>query len=207
MARTKSSPKSNARPRRRSVDASLPDVCFEAILRVLRGEELDTVSRDIGVTAATLAAWRDSVLGAGEAVLKTRPADERDDEIEQLHARILEVTRSTVYLTRRRTSMARTPRTPRKRGPKTRWTDEQLLAKGRQTLDESAFVGEGHREVRARLCQRGVRTSKRVRRRQRRADERDVRARHLAYRRSRRPARRRVTLAPDYSFRRRLPPT
>ena len=33
-----------------------------AVLRLLRGEDLETVSRSLGVTAATLTSWRDSFL-------------------------------------------------------------------------------------------------------------------------------------------------
>ena len=46
-----------------------------AVLRLLRGEDLETVSRSLGVTAATLTMWRDSFLAAGEAALATRPTD------------------------------------------------------------------------------------------------------------------------------------
>jgi hypothetical protein len=44
-----------------------------AVLRLLRGEDLETVSRALGVTAATLSGWRDAFLAAGEAILATRP--------------------------------------------------------------------------------------------------------------------------------------
>ena len=44
----------------------------EAVLRLLRGEDLETVSRALGVTAATLSGWRDAFLAAGEAALATR---------------------------------------------------------------------------------------------------------------------------------------
>ena len=44
-----------------------------AVIRLLRGEDLDTVSRALGVTAATLTAWREAFLAAGEAALATRP--------------------------------------------------------------------------------------------------------------------------------------
>ena len=52
-----------------------------AVLRLLRGEDLELVSRELGVTAVELTAWRDAFLAAGEASLKTRPADGRDVEI------------------------------------------------------------------------------------------------------------------------------
>ena len=37
-----------------------------SVLRLLRGEDLETVSRSLGVTAATLTAWREAFLAAGE---------------------------------------------------------------------------------------------------------------------------------------------
>src|SRR5256885_7761125 len=43
-----------------------------AVLRLLRGEDLETVSRELGVTAATLTSWHDAFLAAGEAALTTR---------------------------------------------------------------------------------------------------------------------------------------
>ncbi len=47
----------------------------DAVLRLLRGEDLETVSRGLGVTAATLTAWRAAFLAAGEASLASRPTD------------------------------------------------------------------------------------------------------------------------------------
>src|SRR6476619_5305040 len=43
-----------------------------AVLRLLRGEDLETVSRELGVTAATLTGWHDAFLAAGEAALTSR---------------------------------------------------------------------------------------------------------------------------------------
>ena len=42
------------------------------VLRLLRGEDLETVPRSLGVTAATLSGWREAFLAAGEAALTTR---------------------------------------------------------------------------------------------------------------------------------------
>ena len=50
----------------------------DAVLRLLRGEDLETVSRSLGVTAATLTAWRDAFLAAGEASLASRPPTARN---------------------------------------------------------------------------------------------------------------------------------
>ena len=43
----------------------------DGVLRVLRGEDLQLVSRDIGTTAAELSRWRDSFLEAGAASLNS----------------------------------------------------------------------------------------------------------------------------------------
>jgi hypothetical protein len=53
-------------------------------LRLLRGEDLETVSRSLGVTAATLIAWRDGFLAAGEAALASRPGDGEELESKRL---------------------------------------------------------------------------------------------------------------------------
>ena len=42
----------------------------DAVLRILRGEDLETVSRDVGVIAARLSSWRDAFLAVGESVTK-----------------------------------------------------------------------------------------------------------------------------------------
>jgi transposase len=49
---------------------------IEFVLRLLKGESLDALSREIGLTAAKLSQWRDEFLAAGEAGLKSRPAGE-----------------------------------------------------------------------------------------------------------------------------------
>ena len=63
----------------------------DAVLRLLRGEDLETVSRLLGVTAATLTAWRGAFLAAGEASLASRPADGEDPQSERLKARLGEM--------------------------------------------------------------------------------------------------------------------
>jgi hypothetical protein len=69
-----------------------------AVLRVLRGEDLELVSRQLGVTAAELSAWRDAFLAAGEASLKTRPTDGRDVEIGRLKAKVGDLTMANELL-------------------------------------------------------------------------------------------------------------
>jgi transposase len=74
---------------------------METILRLLRGEALDGLARELGVTAATLAQWREAFLTGGQAALKSRPADERDDEIQRLRAKVGEITMNNELLLER----------------------------------------------------------------------------------------------------------
>jgi len=70
----------------------------EAVLRLRRGEDLELVSRELGVTAAELSGWRDQFLAGGEASLKSRPADARDAEIGRLQAKVGELTMAAELL-------------------------------------------------------------------------------------------------------------
>ena len=73
----------------------------DAVLRLLRGEDLELLSREQGVTAATLSGWRDDFLAAGQAALESRPADGRDDEIARLRAKVGELTMDNELLLQR----------------------------------------------------------------------------------------------------------
>ena len=59
-----------------------------AVLRLLRGEDLETVSRELGVTAARLTGWHDAFLAGGEAALMTRAATGEELESERLKAKL-----------------------------------------------------------------------------------------------------------------------
>ena len=48
---------------------------MEAVLRLLRGEPLETLSRELGVEAHRLAAWRDDFLEGGKDALKGQRPD------------------------------------------------------------------------------------------------------------------------------------
>src|SRR3712207_8500341 len=63
----------------------------DAVLRLPRGEDLETVSRSLGVTAATLSGWRDAFLAAGGASPASRPGDGEELESERLKARLGEM--------------------------------------------------------------------------------------------------------------------
>jgi len=64
----------------------------EAVLRLLRGEDLDLVSREIGVRGETLAQWRDAFLNGGLAALTTKKRDERDQQIANLQRKLGAIT-------------------------------------------------------------------------------------------------------------------
>ena len=61
-------------------------------MRLLRGEDLELLSRELGVNAARLSKWRAQFLTGGQAVLKKRPPDPRDLEIARLQLKLGEVT-------------------------------------------------------------------------------------------------------------------
>jgi len=64
----------------------------EVVLRLLRGEALDLLSRECGIPAARLAAWRDAFLNAGQEAMKKQPLDSRDREIGRLREKLGEAT-------------------------------------------------------------------------------------------------------------------
>ena len=70
----------------------------ETVLRLLRGEDLELVSRELVVTAAELSGWREAFLAAGEVALKTRPADARDAEIGRLKEKVGDLTMANELL-------------------------------------------------------------------------------------------------------------
>ena len=90
----------------------------EAVLRLLRGEELDALSRELGVTAATLSQWRERFLAGGQASLKSRPSDDRNEEIRRLQAKVGAITMDNeLLLERARTAEAGLPLARRRSRP------------------------------------------------------------------------------------------
>ena len=65
---------------------------LQAVQRLMGGESLEAVSRDLGVPVARLSEWRDQALAAAESSLKAQPRDQRDDEIERLQSKVGEIT-------------------------------------------------------------------------------------------------------------------
>ena len=70
----------------------------ETVLRLRRGEDLESVSRELGITAARASRWRDQFRAAGQAGLKSRAPDARDDDHRRLQAKIGELLMETELL-------------------------------------------------------------------------------------------------------------
>ena len=68
------------------------------VLRLLRGEDLESVSRELGITAARASQWRDRFLAAGQAGLKSRATEAVDDDHRRLQAKIGELLMETELL-------------------------------------------------------------------------------------------------------------
>jgi len=52
---------------------------MDVVLRLLRGEKLEELSREVGIEAHRIAAWRDEFLDAGKEGLKGKRATTEDD--------------------------------------------------------------------------------------------------------------------------------
>ena len=63
----------------------------QVVLELLRGADLESLSRKYAVTAATLSAWRDAFLAAGEAGLKIRQEDLVDEQGRRMKSVIAEL--------------------------------------------------------------------------------------------------------------------
>ena len=106
----------------------------DVVLRLLRGESLDAVSREVGVEVYRLEAWKARALAGLERVCRT-----------------WERSRSALYARRVRVRRPERGDGPGRRGPTPALSDAQLLAAIRSDLVRSPFQGEGHRKVHARL--------------------------------------------------------
>lgn len=67
------------------------------VLRLLRGEDLELLSREYGTTAALISRWRDDFLSAGEAAMRRRE-DLESDEIKRLREKLGEATMESELL-------------------------------------------------------------------------------------------------------------
>ena len=69
-----------------------------AVVRLLRGEDIESLSRELGVTAATPSGWRDQFLAGGEGNLKTRETDVENEETQRLKCLVADLGMSNELL-------------------------------------------------------------------------------------------------------------
>jgi hypothetical protein len=72
-----------------------------AVTRLMRGEPLETVARELNLTVARLSGWRDRALLGAEAAMRERERDARDEELLRLKAKLGEVTMANELLERK----------------------------------------------------------------------------------------------------------
>ena len=68
-----------------------------AVLRLLRGESLETLSRELAVSAAQLSQWREAFLAGGTQGLSIRSGQD-EAEVKRLNAKIGELTMANELL-------------------------------------------------------------------------------------------------------------
>ena len=69
-----------------------------AVQRLLWGESLEALSRELNVPAHRLSEWRERALLGAEGALKERERDARDEEIERLKTKVGEITMANELL-------------------------------------------------------------------------------------------------------------
>jgi len=74
----------------------------EVVVRLLRGEPLDAVSRDVGLEVYRLEQWRDKALAAMEQGLKDRTGDPLQAELDTAMQHIGELSMACELLRRER---------------------------------------------------------------------------------------------------------
>ncbi len=74
---------------------------FAAVSRLPRGAPLETVTRELDVTAARLSERRDRAPVGAEAAMKERERDGRDEELLRLEAELGEITMANELLERK----------------------------------------------------------------------------------------------------------
>jgi transposase len=84
------------------------------VLRLLRGEPVDAVSREVGVTIAELERWREQALAGMEAGLKARTSDPLEARLNEAVRRVGELTMTIEILNKERERQARRPLSARR---------------------------------------------------------------------------------------------
>src|SRR5215213_3737338 len=86
----------------------------EVVLRLLRGEGLDALAREIGRPAGRISAWREEFLAAGREGLKSRPRPEEDRRLVEAQRKVGELSMEVDILRALNEEMDRRPRRPRR---------------------------------------------------------------------------------------------
>ena len=68
------------------------------MVRLLRGEDLELVSRELGVTAARLWRWREAFVAGGQQALRKQGPGTRDEEVSRLKTKVGELTMANELL-------------------------------------------------------------------------------------------------------------
>ena len=123
----------------------------DVVLRLLRGESLEALSREAGVEIYRLDAWRERAMAGLELGLKDRHGEPVAEVLDAAKRHIGELSMEIELLRERARAHHRLGAGPARRGPPPRQSDAQLLAAIRTDLARSPFHGEGHRKVHARL--------------------------------------------------------
>jgi transposase len=84
------------------------------VLRLLRGESLDSLARECRQPAGRIAGWRDEFLAAGREGLKSRPAPEEDRRLAEAQRKVGELTMDLDILRALNDEMDRRPAFPRR---------------------------------------------------------------------------------------------
>lgn len=84
------------------------------VLRLLRGEPVDSVSREVGVTIAELEQWRELALAGMEAGLKSRTSDPLEARLNDAVRRVGELSMENEILRKERELQTRRPLTARR---------------------------------------------------------------------------------------------
>jgi transposase len=84
------------------------------VLRLLRGEPVDAMSREVGVTIAELERWREQALAGMEAGLKARTSDPLEARLNEAVRRVGELTMTIEILNKERERQARRPLSARR---------------------------------------------------------------------------------------------
>ncbi|MEX3582118.1 MAG: helix-turn-helix domain-containing protein [Burkholderia sp.] len=79
------------------------------VLRLVRGESIDPVSREVGVTIAKLEQWRELALAGIEAGLKSRQTDPLEVKLKEAVHRVGELTMEVEMLRMERERQERRP--------------------------------------------------------------------------------------------------